>query len=730
VTLHHALPLVACLLNIGLAAVAVVRNPWSRLNRLFVYFVATNVVWNAGVFMLRRSPDAATATWWEIIIHAGIILAPALFYHFAVVFLDSTAGHRVALAGGYALVVALSAINLGWPDLIMRGVVWTHWGWAPRAGPLYLALLVFFYAYFIAALLRLWRAYRRMDSSFRRNRTLLVVLGASTTILGAFFDFIRFMAARVFPAADGIYPLGIPANMVCALLLAISIVRYRMFDVDAAVKRTAVYIGAGALLTSGLGALTWSLERLVTAEERTAVYFVVPLGVIMTLLVSPVGRRLDAWLQRMIFSRRRGCYDTLLALSKRMSGILDLGRLVETLVHQLVERIPLTHAVLLTRDDDTGAFVLAGEAARTDVPGRVAALSRDSRLVEWLRRADGPLVVEELKVDPRSARHFDAAESELEDIRAAIVVPLKSEGSLAGILLLGEKLSGEIFDDHELDVLGVLATQAAISLQNARLYAELQASNVRLREASRLKSQFLASMSHELRTPLNSIIGFSKVLLHRSAGELNERQETYVRSVHQSSIHLLDVITDILDISRIEAGKLDMHREEVDLQAVLQECLEASASLVRGKAVRVEADVTDGLPRLEADRTKVKQVVLNMLSNAIKFTPAGRVVLRAWPEGDAVHVSVSDTGVGVAEQDLPRLFRPFERVENPLTRSAGGTGLGLAISKKFVEMHGGTIWAESREKVGSTFHFTLPATAAVTAPVTAPMTAPAAAVTA
>jgi signal transduction histidine kinase len=708
-TLHHALPLAAFLLNLALAAAAIVRNPGSRLNRLFVYYVSTNVVWNAGVFMLRRSADAPDAMFWEVVIHGGVIAAPVLYYHFAVAFLDRTAGHRRGLAVGYGLLVLFSAANVGWTALLMRGVVWTHWGWAPAAGPLYVPLLLYFYVFFGAGLVHLARAYRGMDSSFRRNRTLLVMLGALMTIGGAFFDFIRFVATRAFPSADLIYPIGIPANMVCALLLGISIVRYRMFEVDAAVKKTVVYVGAGAVLTSALGLLTWAFEDRFSVADRSAVWFVVPVGLVMTLLLSPVGRQLDAVLQRMMFSRRRGCYDTLLAISKRMSGILDLGRLVETLVHELVERIPLTHAVLLLRDEETGAFVSVRQAARVEQAAPVRGLGADSRLVQWLRQVEGPVVVEELKLDPRSARHFEDAESELEDAGAAIVVPLKSEGNLAAVLLLGEKLSGEIFDTHEVEVLGVLASQAAISLQNARFYAELQASNVRLREANRLKSQFLASMSHELRTPLNSIIGFSKVLLNRTAGELNERQEGFVRSVHQSSNHLLEVISDILDISRIEAGKLEMHPEDVALDPVLAECVEAALPLARGKSLRVQTEIAPGLPVLHADRTKVKQVVFNMLSNAIKFTPAGRVVLRAWPEGDGVHVSIADTGVGIAEQDLPRLFQPFERVENSLTQAAGGTGLGLAISKKFIEMHGGTIWVESRETQGSTFHFTLPA---------------------
>jgi signal transduction histidine kinase len=403
------------------------------------------------------------------------------------------------------------------------------------------------------------------------------------------------------------------------------------------------------------------------------------------LLLSPLGQGLDDRVQRMMFSKRQGCYETLLHLSKRMSSILNFNELVDSLVHGLVGGIPATHATLMIHDPVSGIFVNYREETTLEESAGPDAIRADSPIVQWLTSTEGLLVKEEAKLNPRIAKYFETAEGELEAIKAALIVPLKVENKLNGILLLGEKLSGEIYDDQELDVLLLLATQAAISLENARLYEGLATSNARLMEASRLKSQFLANMSHELRTPLNSIIGFSKVLLNRLDGDLTERQEAYVRSVHNSSRHLLELITGILDFSRIEAGKFEMRQEKVDLLDVVEECIETSLPLVRD--------------------TRVK---LNLVSNAIKFTHAGRVLVQVRNEGELVHVSVADTGIGIAPNDLGRLFEPFQRLDNPLAQQADGTGLGLAISKKFVELHRGRIWAESRESQGSTFHFTLP----------------------
>jgi signal transduction histidine kinase len=709
---HSLLPLVAFVLNVSLAALALLRNPGSRLNRVFAYFASSMALWNFGSFILRRSPDEWTAYFAEILIHAGIIAVPAFYYHFVLIFLDSTTRHRPSLVLAYLIAFVYELINLSGTPLFMTGVQTTYWGWAPATGPLYLPNFLALYGFMIYGVYQLVKDSRGIDSSFRRNRGTLIVLGTLVSLAGGFVDFARFLLARVIPAADYVYPLGIPANMVFALMLGTSIVRYRLFAVTVAVKKTAVYALVGTVLTAILAVFTKVIEDAFDLKEASALWMVVPMGGIITLLISPLGKGLDDRIQRLTFSKRRGCYETLLQLSKRMSSILNFNELVDTLVHGLVRGIPGTHATLMIHDPATGAFLNYREETTLDEGASVDAIRADSPIVQWLSGTDGLLVKEEAKLNPRIARYFETAEGELEAIKAALIVPLKVENKLNGILLLGEKLSGEIYDDQELDMLLLLATQAAISLENARLYENLATSNARLLEASRLKSQFLANMSHELRTPLNSIIGFSKVLLNRLDGELTERQDAYVRSVHNSSRHLLELINSILDFSRIEAGKFEMRPESVDLLDVLDECIESSMPLVRDKRVKLEKDVPVELAPVHADRTRIKQVMLNLLSNAIKFTHSGRVLVHVRPEGDAVHVSVADTGIGISPGDLQRLFEPFQRLDNPLAQQADGTGLGLAISKKFIELHRGRIWAESRENQGSTFHFTLPLSAA------------------
>jgi signal transduction histidine kinase len=711
---HSLLPLVAFVLNVTLAALSLLRNPGSRLNRVFAYFASAIALWNIGVFLLRTSPDADSAMLAEIIIHIGVVLVPAFHYHFVLIFLDATTRHRPSLVFAYVFSFVYTLVNLSGTSLFMKGVVWTHWGWAPATGPLYIPFFLFLNFYLIYGIRLMVTANQGIDSSFRRNRGTLILVGTLVSLAGGVIDFARFILAKYIPAADHLYPIGIPANMIFALMLGTSIVRYRLFAVDLAVKKAAVYGVVGAGITGTLYAVTHVIEQSFGLSDIDTIWLVVPLGFLVTVLLSPWGQALEDRIHRLMFSKRRGCYETLLSLSKRMSGILNFNELVDTLIHGLVRGIPVTHAGLMIHDAATNTFVNYREETTLDEGSGADAIPSDSPIVQWLSGEEGLLVKEEIKLNPRIAKYFETAEGELEGIKASLIVPLKIENKLNGILLLGEKLSGEIFDSQELDVLSLLANQAAISLENARLYEGLSTSNVRLMEASRLKSQFLANMSHELRTPLNSIIGFSKVLLNRLDGDLTERQEAYVKSVHNSSRHLLELINGILDFSRIEAGKFEMRPERINLYDVVEECIESSLPLVRDKRVKLERDVPIDLPEIYADRTRVKQVLLNLVSNAIKFTTAGRVLVQVRREAEALHLSVADTGIGISPADLARLFEPFQRLDNPLAQQADGTGLGLAISKKFVELHRGRIWAESRESQGSTFHFTLPLSAAAT----------------
>ena len=237
--------------------------------------------------------------------------------------------------------------------------------------------------------------------------------------------------------------------------------------------------------------------------------------------------------------------------------------------------------------------------------------------------------------------------------------------------------------------------------------SELEIRNREVEKANRLKSNFLATMSHELRTPLNAIIGFSDLLARQSAGPLTEKQERFVRNVKESSRHLLVLIDDILDLSKIEAGRLELKNESFEVSLAVEEVLSAIRPLAAAKGIDLETELGPALT-VEADRVRLKQILYNLLSNAIKFTPEGRVRLVARSDKERVFISVIDTGIGIPREEQEAIFETFHQRSAPTPLVCEGTGLGLSITKLLVEQHGGKIWVDSEVGKGSQFHFTLP----------------------
>ena len=392
-----------------------------------------------------------------------------------------------------------------------------------------------------------------------------------------------------------------------------------------------------------------------------------------------------------------------------MSSTLDVETVLQTIVSRASQLAGADGCAIYEYDDTTEAFHIR------------ATHNLDPVLVETLRAAplrkgEGTMGRAAETREPTQVADIAAPgayQSHIRDTllgagyRALLSVPLLREGEIIGSLSLNRHTPGA-FPPEAVEVLKTFATQSALAIQNARLFREIADKSRQLEAASQHKSEFLANMSHELRTPLNAIIGFSEVLAEKMFGDVNDKQAEYLRDILESGRHLLSLINDILDLSKIEAGRMELEVSEFDLPQAIQNAL----TLVRERALRrgialhhvIDAPVAD----IRADERKVKQVLLNLLSNAIKFTPeGGRIEIRAASTDGMVEVSVADTGVGIAPEDQETVFEEFRQV-GPADKKAEGTGLGLALSRKFIELHGGQIRVTSQVGLGSTFTFTLP----------------------
>jgi signal transduction histidine kinase len=404
--------------------------------------------------------------------------------------------------------------------------------------------------------------------------------------------------------------------------------------------------------------------------------------------------------------------DQLTALGevgRAVSSTLDLETVLTTIVSRAVELSGLDGGVVFEYDEDAREFV---QRAQVETGGILAAARRATRI----RTGEGVVGRTAITLEPVQVSDITASggyvgpnrESLIESgIRAIVAVPMVCEGRLIGSLGVTRNRPGE-FPAETIELLRTFATQSALAIQNARLFHEIEDKSRQLEAASRHKSEFLANMSHELRTPLNAIIGFSEVLLQRMFGELNAKQDEYLRDIYASGQHLLSLINDILDLSKIEAGRMELELSDFDFPTALDGALTLVRERAGRRGIALHLSIDERLGQMRADERKIRQVVLNLLSNAIKFTPeGGRIDVAAVPRDELVEVSVSDTGVGISPEDQEAVFEEFRQV-GTAARTVEGTGLGLALSRRFVELHGGRIRVQSQVGIGSTFTFTIP----------------------
>ncbi len=291
--------------------------------------------------------------------------------------------------------------------------------------------------------------------------------------------------------------------------------------------------------------------------------------------------------------------------------------------------------------------------------------------------------------------------------RTTLATPLLREGVPIGAILI-RRMDVRPFTDKQVALLKTFADQAVIAIENVRLFKEIQDKSVQLEAANKHKSQFLANVSHELRTPLNAIIGFTRVVLRKTEGQIPDLQQQNLKKVLISSEHLLGLINGLLDLAKIEAGRLEVYAETFKLEEIVQVATSTVEPMLKDGKVRLVKEIPPDLPPLHSDRDKLKQVILNLLSNAAKFTEQGEIKVAAWQENGNMKLTVSDTGIGMKQEALAHVFEEFRQEDMSTTRKYGGTGLGLAIVKKFIELMGGEIGVQSAVGVGSTFTITLP----------------------
>jgi signal transduction histidine kinase/CheY-like chemotaxis protein len=417
--------------------------------------------------------------------------------------------------------------------------------------------------------------------------------------------------------------------------------------------------------------------------------------------------------QRLLRQAQRRALElqTASEIARDTASTLSLDLLLNRIVYMLSERFGFYFASILLLDE-TGTYAVVREATGEvgeEMKQRGHRLTVGSRSVIGTVTATGePFIINDVH---QNRTYY--ANPLLPETRSEMGVPLKLGPTVIGVIDLHSR-DINAFNQDDVTVLQILADQIAIAIENARAYELSQKAIADMREIDRVKSQFLANMSHELRTPLNSIIGFSRVILKGIDGPVNEVQKQDLTAIYNSGQHLLSLINDVLDLSKIEAGKMELAFSDVNLIDLINSAMSTAVGLVKDKPIKLKTIVPDSLPMVKADSTRLRQVLINFLSNAAKFTEEGSITveaaLRRGENGKPfIFIMVEDSGPGIAEADQHKLFLPFSQVDDSPTRKTGGTGLGLSICRSLIEMHGGRIGLlQSTVGKGSTFYFSLP----------------------
>lgn len=408
--------------------------------------------------------------------------------------------------------------------------------------------------------------------------------------------------------------------------------------------------------------------------------------------------------------------EALQQVDDAVGSSLDLDEVLERIVSNAVRLTNIGFGDITLRtdggsildyDDATGTFTVrdtTGTSRRLLEQLRALSIDRTSLLIGPTARTLRPYAIPDLA---------DAERDEFLEVvfrdgwHSMLAVPMLRGDTLVGVLVIRRRGTGE-FPSDVIELLETFANQSALAIVNARLYRELETRSRELEIASDHKSEFLASMSHELRTPLNAVIGFSEVLLDRMFGDINDQQEEYLRDIWNSGRHLLELLNEILDLSKVEAGHMVLEPSTFQVADAVKETLAMVRDRAAAHGIGMSVELADGVDVVEADELRFKQVLLNLVTNAVKFTPdGGNVSVRAHGDGSDLIISVTDNGIGVPPEDQHRIFESFQQGRRGPSKGEG-TGLGLTLSRRIVELFGGRMWLTSAVGVGSTFGFAIP----------------------
>lgn len=385
-----------------------------------------------------------------------------------------------------------------------------------------------------------------------------------------------------------------------------------------------------------------------------------------------------------------------------VASIKDRGELYAEILKIVARLAEAENISLLLRSTATQRYIVRESVGSKPMSFQIGTFDD---FINWLCEHKHSVTRAELVEAPEFAEVKTSGLQYCVQFHAEAVVPLVLGDEVIGIINMGCRSDGRDFDNRLLEVFDMISSQFAIAIHNANLYEGLMRQNVKLKQLDELKTQLLANVSHELRTPLNSIIGLSELMSEGGDGPLNKEQFTHLEMIKSSGKRLMDTVSAMLDLSKLEANKLSLDVRRISLSKMLEN---VTKDLTPKGGVKMDLKIDSAIPTVYGDAVWVEKIFTNLISNAVKYTSQGTISIDCGRAGDMIRVGIHDTGVGISKEDQEKIFMGFAQANGSINREHEGTGLGLAISKKIVEMHGGRIWLDSKPGKGSNFFFTLP----------------------
>lgn len=707
-------PLISSIFVFLLSLLVLTKGKKNRVNYTFFAFSFLIVLWMFGTFMMFwNKGDLAKILFWDKFIYFSVSFIPVVMLHFGYSLINKD--NNTFLYIGYAISFVFACLVP--TDLFINDVFLYEWGAHSKAQFFHHFFLLYFTIYLSVWFILVYQSYQRTTSPAEKEKIKYSFL--------AFFILAIMGSLGYLPAYGiSIYPFAYISGLIFSIIISYAIIAHRLMDIRIALRKSSIVVFTYGFLAGEIILLNYLFEEYHIVDgiytRNIAILFIVSTG------FPYVRKFFYRFANKYFFSALYDAQDVISTLSTRLRLTLNISDLYQSITD-----------IFFSTFHPKAVGMLAHSVRRQDYEvifnqnfsiGRQKRFPGDPVLSEFFISQNQSIVVDELK--PEEFRSSEPTISILKKLGVSVLTPLNYRGKTIGLFALGAKESGDSYNDDDLIILSVIASQTAAAIDNALLYekvrklnekmgrevdratADLRSANTELLKLDQAKSEFVSMASHQLLTPLTVIKGYISMLQEGAFGQLTPGEQDSLFKVYESNERLINLIENLLNVNRIESGRLEYKFKVMPLTKVLDNLMEELKIYADKKGLKLNYNKpSEPLSPVKMDEEKMRQVMMNLIDNSIKYTKQGSVTVSLKEQAGRINFTVSDTGMGIRMEDLPNLFKKFSRGTGVSQVHTEGTGLGLYVAKMMLNAHGGDIWAESEgENRGSRFNFWLPVT--------------------